>query len=445
MNGREFPAPIFFAHVVDKINSENKVDALKELAKWKDDSLIPNLTLLDANGKVLYPEGHQEFNNWNNIVKPIAPYEFVNVTSKGLHESKVPGFGPPPFGAEALVRLKGASVQYLLISPPDRPKGRDMAPFPLIGIVSLLLSLLLGIGTTMAFVYNGVQRGVSEADRVIGEIYKGNLKARFDIRRKDEFGEAMLRFNLMADEVEKLVLNLKDAEKSRTLFFQELAHDLRTPIASLKNLMEILDTKRNSLDQNVQNELTGLALKEIHYFERLVEDLLFLAQVKTPSRQIEDSNVNLSNLLSESIDDFSLRSEHKDHRVESHLYLDQDLLTIHGDDHLLRRLIRNALENAFAFAKSVVSVSLRKVGENGIEIIIEDDGPGFSEDALKLFGSRRVTRKLEDKPDGRLSVGLGSVVMKTICIAHQGTIKAENRMNGQDVLGARLTFTFPRV
>ncbi len=348
---------------------------------------------------------------------------------------------PDPPKIHTLVRLEGTPINYLMMSSFDKPQKKSMILFPIIGIGSLILSLFLGIGASITIVYNGVRKGVVEADRVLNELHQGNLKARFNINRKDGFGEAMLRFNLMADEIEKLVLNLKDAEQSRTRFFQELAHDLRTPIASLKSLMETLEVKRNTLDPKVQNELTGLALKEINYFERLVEDLLFLAQIKSPSDQLNRSLVNLSDLLSETVDDFSLRSAHREKQIDLQLNLDPEPLFIHGDPHLLTRLIRNALENAFDFAHSKVLVSIQKSHEEEkkIKIIIEDDGPGFSEEALKSFGTRRISRKLESNPNGRISVGLGSVVMKSICYTYNGKIEVANRTHGLTTAGARIT------
>ena len=57
--------------------------------------------------------------------------------------------------------------------------------------------------------------------------------------------------------------------------------------------------------------------------------------------------------------------------------------SMEGDVKLLRRLFRNTLENAFSFAKSQIVIGAKSIGENGIEFSIQDDGPGFSKEALE--------------------------------------------------------------
>jgi len=444
VSDKGLPPPLFIARVIDKINPQNKIESLKEFSSWRDDFPTPDLILLNENGRVIYPEGGQEISNWNSLIKPNRPYEFIFISSNSRAFTPF-GFPRPPI-SEALVKLQGTPEQYLFIRAPEmRPPGNrgGFAFFPLVVLGSLLLSLLLGVGTTMAIINLGVKKGVVQADNVISELHRGNLKARFTINRRDEFGKAMMRFNTMADEIEKLFLSLKAVDQARTRLLQELAHDLRTPIASLKNLMESLNTKRQSFTIEIQNEMTELALKEINYFERLVEDLLFLSQIKEPSLQVQYPLVNISNVLLDTADDVCMRYQHQDRIIELKQRLENRSLEMHTDIHLITRLFRNTLENSFSFANLWVSISTRVTEEDKIAILIEDDGPGFSKDALATFGTRKVTRKLENKPNGRLSVGLGSVVMKTIVDTLGGELRASNRLLDGKVLGAKIEIILP--
>ncbi|OFZ30697.1 MAG: hypothetical protein A2622_13595 [Bdellovibrionales bacterium RIFCSPHIGHO2_01_FULL_40_29] len=116
------------------------------------------------------------------------------------------------------------------------PPGEFNPILPWLGIGSLIISLFIGIGVTIFIIYNSVHKKIKEADDVISQIQSGNLKARFKIQRRDEFGEAMVRFNKMADEIEKLVDHLKFVELARTKLIQELAHD--TKYFTIQNLLQ---------------------------------------------------------------------------------------------------------------------------------------------------------------------------------------------------------------
>lgn len=446
----EPPPPLLVARALDRISSGDRVAALKDIVGWGADRPDTRLVLLDEDGSVLFPPDEAALPDWDRIQKPGKAYEFVQIESQNSSRPPprlLPFLGPPrPFKMrDSLVRLEGEPAQYLLMKrsrppqpPPEKDGRRPPIFFPLIGFGSLFLSLLLGVGVTIAIIYNGVKNGVAQADHVISELHRGNLKARFDINRKDEFGRAMLRFNTMADEIEKLVVNLKEVDQARTRLLQELAHDLRTPVASMKSLLETLQFRRADLAADVQMEMIDLALKETRYFERLVEELLFLAQIKEPSLQSQFPAVDLRSILMDTADDLLVRYEAQNKKIRYEAEFAAGVLPVKGDPHLFHRLVRNALENAFSFAGTKVRLT-SKVGKNGICVIIEDDGPGFSEEALATFGTRRVTRRLESKPGGRVSLGLGSVVMRSIVEALGGRMQASNRAEG----GGRLELTLP--
>lgn len=442
----EIVPPLFLAKIVDRIGPVDKAKAVAELNSWHNDKPGTNFILLNEHGIAIYPTDYKIDFNWLEVKKPENAYDYTYVQSN-QSTPKPPSFfmpGPPPFRT-ALVRLDNKESLFLLIPPPSFPFGKKPASlFPFIGLISLIVSLCLGVGVTISIIYYSVKKNVSIADHVISELRQGNLKARFPINRKDEFGHAMMRFNYMADEIEKLVTDLRTVEHARTKLLQELAHDLRTPIASLKNLIETLDSEDKKIDPAVRKELMGLSLKEIDYFEHLVEDLLFLARVKEPAYQTEQQSFDLTEILMEESDSLALRYDHQGKKINIIGLQRNSGFLFKGDVHLFRRLFRNALENAFSFAKSKVTIQIEKLTESSIFINILDDGPGLNQESIEAFGHRRISRKLETHPKGRLSVGLGSVVMKTICEVHRGQIRITNNLNSSgDKLGAKLTIELP--
>src|SRR5262249_24928836 len=118
-------------------------------------------------------------------------------------------------------------------------------------------------------------------------------------------------------------------------------------------------------------------------------------------------------------------------------------LRLSGNAHLLKRLFRNAFENAFSFARTRVDAEIY-VNDGTLRIAIRDDGPGLSADGLESYGKKRSTRYHGPAQEGgsRLSVGLGSVIIQAIATAHGGQATIRNRTDEAGrVTGAELLIT----
>lgn len=454
---REIPPPVFFARIIDQIDSQDRVKSIKNLQEWSQEFPLSMMALLDENKQVIYQT--IPFSIPDISVLPKNEYDYIKLKSseewnRNSNKPSPPSMdflfrgpgGPPPHMMEfAIIKLKGLPANYLVVGPPifqKKSEDKMMFLFPLFGVVSLLLSLISGIAVTLFVVYRGVRTGVREADHVIGEIKNGNLKARFQIDQNDQFGEAMRRFNFMADEIESLVNNLKDINITRTRLLQDLAHDLRTPIASLKSVTETLYIQKHKLKPEVQNELYQIAIKEIEYFERLIEDLLLLAKIQD-SQHIPSKKEPLDfiDLIQQEVDLFKRQFETKNPRLKISLSIKGTHDLILADPFLMKRLLKNSLSNALQFADSKIDVEVDLNSKSGICCMVSDDGPGFSTEALESFGQRRSSRSFSTKSDGKLSVGLGSVVIKAIADLYFGKVEVFNLKKEATISGACLRWT----
>ncbi len=119
------------------------------------------------------------------------------------------------------------------------------------------------------------------------------------------------------------------------------------------------------------------------------------------------------------------------------------VLSVEGTPHLLRRMIRNALENAFSFAKSEVRVTLLEDPGQEARILVEDDGAGFSQEALASYGERRVSRRVEGRRSDRVSLGLGSVIIQSVARMHRGKAEPANRIVEDAIQGASVKIVLP--
>jgi signal transduction histidine kinase len=317
--------------------------------------------------------------------------------------------------------------------------GMPLAPF-----LSLVFAILLASATSIFLIHRSFRDKALLAKDVLSRMQHGDLKARFTISKWDEASQVFTMYNSMADEIERLVDRLRQNEVARVAMLQELAHDLRTPVSSLHSVIETLKDDEESLSQKNKEELKSVAMHEVGYLKRLVEDLLFLALVlepkyKTESQETAVRDVIIAQMNAASASYPAIQCEMFDHTP------DKKLTTL-GTPLLLRRLFRNIFDNACSFAKSSVGVHVYSI-DGHVKIVIRDDGPGLSPEALESFGKKRsATRYQGQNQNGRISIGLGSVIIQTITAAHGGQVSIQNILDdGGKIVGAELTLSLQSV
>lgn len=317
------------------------------------------------------------------------------------------------------------------LGPPPGARGG-----PIMTAVLFLAVVLASFLSVLVFFWR-FRNKAEVAKSVLSRMQQGDLKARFPLSKWDDAGQVLKLFNEMADEIERLVERLRANEKTRMQLMGDIAHDLRTPIASLRAAIENLHDRADNLTPSERKEFTEMAFSETEYLERLVEDLLFLALVVEPKYKSAANAISVQELVRGQIP--AVQAKYPEIETSEILSIPVHLSQITGNAHLLTRLVRNALENSYSFAKNKVEIRVN-VTPDLVEVTVADDGPGFSTEALENFGKKRATRYISDNQSARLSVGLGSVIMKAIVNAHGGTIKAENRLSEKgDVAGGRVT------
>jgi len=326
--------------------------------------------------------------------------------------------------------------------PPPPPMNNDEHRKRLYKIFSVqIIAILLAVGITILFIFSHFKGRTREIESVLQRIKDGDLKARMPVGEKDEFGLAMGKFNIMADEIENLVGRLRDTESTRRVLLSELAHDIRTPIASVINLMDIFKgDKKDKLNDQQKEDIIDMSYKEVKYIARLVEDLLFLGKIEEPSYRRENESVDLQEIVREVVTHINVRYP----SVEFELKTECNT-TFKIDPTLASRLFRNILENAFSFAKSKVKVEFKEVSER-LAISVSDDGPGMSSEMIYNYGVKKFSRQeVSTKTEkNRISVGLGSVIVSTIVKSYHGELIVQNNkdLNG-NVLGALINIHLP--
>lgn len=227
-----------------------------------------------------------------------------------------------------------------------------------------------------------------------------------------------------------LLARLGEALSRERRFAQEAAHELRTPLATLRARLEPIATKAPASDAGIR---AAAALADVDALDRLVDALLLLA--RSESAPLPTTPVNLCDLAREAAHRRFL-ADGEDSRcpeVEA-----PDEILVRGSEDLLGRAISNLVDNARKFGgpRARIVIRVRDAGERAT-VSVADDGPGITpadaEHVFERFYRAAGTRAAVD------GAGLGLAVVRAIATRHHGTIGVQ----ASDLGGAELLLELP--
>ncbi len=355
--------------------------------------------------------------------RPATDYLKDFWASSQFHLDKISGgsfeikHGSTASNFSAKVQLTHGDKQLLFI---DR-KGDELAETVQIltrYFVPFIFISLFGFGLSLSVF---LRRQARVVDVVLKRVRGGDLGAQLPSDEFDPGNPLFKTFNEMTGQIKGLVEGLNTAETRRSELLRELAHDIRTPLTSIRFLIEtVADTALDLGRESILEKLTTTE-QELDYFETLVGELFLLAQVNSPGNVSEMEKVNLKEVTEKEVDRLARLRAAGTGAGKVRLLADpRGNFSIPGNGPLLQRLLRNSIENALFYAKEEVQVVLQSA-KDGVHLKIRDDGKGFSEEAMALYGTRRKSRFLDARREGKASLGLGSVIVKAIASAHNGT------------------------
>ncbi|TMG94843.1 MAG: HAMP domain-containing histidine kinase [Betaproteobacteria bacterium] len=264
------------------------------------------------------------------------------------------------------------------------PRGHAHAPYGLF-LVLALLALAVGVGA-----YPVVRRLTSRLERLqagVESLGAGELSARVRVEGHDEVAQLAESFNRAAGRIEELV----GAHKS---LLANASHELRTPLARIRMAVELMK-------ENAEPKRKAELEQDIAELDALIDEILLASRLDTLKGLEADEDVDLLALAAEECA-----------RYES-AELDGEPVTVRGDPRLLRRMIRNLLENAKRHGAPPIEVRVAR-GESGAQIVVCDRGPGVPE------AERERVFEPFYRTGARQGAGLGLALVRQIARRHGG-------------------------
>lgn len=281
--------------------------------------------------------------------------------------------------------------------------------------LNLLLILIFVIGGILAltlslWVSGRITRPINELSDFAQKVGSGTFKT-------NDFDYDDIEFNELSKNLNNMTLQLKEYDLEQKLFFQNISHDLRTPLMSIQGYAEGLvhDVFKEP------KEIAGIMVEECERLTSMVNDILFLSKWNSGNVKLNKQPVNLVEVLESSIissNGLAIK-ESKEITFSSNL----EEVCINADIQSLHRAFVNLLSNCIRHANKMVNVCL-DVQTDKIMIIFKDDGVGFTpEDLQNLFNRHYKGKKGE--------FGIGLSIVKTIFDFHKASIVPRNNNGGE--------------
>ncbi|MGB8251284.1 MAG: heavy metal sensor histidine kinase [Azonexus sp.] len=273
--------------------------------------------------------------------------------------------------------------------------------------LALLAAALLTVVVGILIARRGVHP-VRAIALTAGRISAGQLAKRIpEANVPPELAELVAAFNAMLGRLEESFQRLSD-------FSADLAHELRTPIHTLRMQTEVSLAKPRSDDE--YRDLLASNLEEYERLSRMIADMLFLAKAEHGLIVPQREAIPLLALGRQLFDYYGILAD------SQQLVLEGEELTVRGDRLMLQRAIGNLLLNAIQHTTAQGRVALSVEKRDGAAVItISNTGPAIPDTALRTIFERFI--RADQSGEGS---GLGLAIARSIVVAHGGSIAASS-------------------
>jgi signal transduction histidine kinase len=296
------------------------------------------------------------------------------------------------------------------------PDGRPQAPAPWpplpgnlprgTGLAIVLVVLFIAIAAGAYPVVRRLTRRLEALKKGVEQFGAGQLSHRVEVNGRDEVAAVASSFNVAAQRVEALV-------QSHRSLLANASHELRSPLARMKMAVSMLDGAAPAQREKLKAEID----RNVAELDALVEEVLLASRLDVAQEPLHRERVDLFALAAEEAARFDATVDAEEETV------------IAGDERLLRRALRNLLENARRYGGGEISVVLRPPAADGATTIeVCDRGPGVpAEMRERIF---EPFFRLPGHAEQAGGVGLGLSLVRQIAERHGGTVRCDARDGG---------------
>ncbi|MFR2138593.1 MAG: sensor histidine kinase [Clostridium sp.] len=293
-------------------------------------------------------------------------------------------------------------------------------------LVTVIATICFFIIYFLLFIKRIVKDMTYISDRII-DIADGKSDEKIIIERQDEIGEIAGRINEMTAQINQLIKSERDALQSNKDLIACVAHDLRTPITSVKGYLDLaLDTKHYDLEQ--RQKYVRIAQTKANRLEYLIHDLFNYTKLTSGEITLHRSKIDLVQLVEQMVEE--LYPLFQEEELECTTKYNISYLEMNMDGELIARAVQNLLSNAIKYGKDGKHVYVElECLEQEVQIRVTNYGLVIPEESIKHLFDKfyRVERSRNVKTGG---TGLGLNIAQEIVHLHGGRIQVTSGASG---------------
>jgi len=292
-------------------------------------------------------------------------------------------------------------------------------------LFSILIFVLIIVSTIIGWLLarraTGDMAEVTEAaEEISNGAYDRRVRVKGQFREIERLGAA---FNSMLDRIQSLLNSMKEINDN-------IAHDLRSPLARIRGIAEMNLLKEKSID--AYKDMAASTIEECDTLIGMINTMLDITEAEAGVNGVKAEEFELVALIREACELFRPITEEK--KIDLKTDLPQSL-TFKSDRKKIQRIVMNLLENAIKYTPAEGTIAVSAAAQNGeIRIEFKDTGMGISENDLPHIFERFYRC---DRSRSQGGVGLGLSLVKAYAESINGTIRVESTLHQGSLFALR--------